>query len=288
MTNIITIKNNAKIIDNKYVIKKKKREMNSIFNYLLSRSFNYFPKITKEEDDYIYYEYINDLEEPKEQKIIDLIILVSILHQETTIYKEIDKDYYKIIFEKTNNLIDNTYKYYNTIMDNIDTSLYPSPSEYLIARNISMIYNALNYSKENINEWYNLVKNTKKVRLTTIHNNLKLSHYIKNEKPYLISWDKTSIDIPIYDLINLYKNHYLDFNFIDIFNIYLKKYPLTKEEIILFSALIAIPNKITKEKEEYKTVINTRKVIDYVYKTNELLKEYGIKEKTNKNQEFNK
>ena len=221
--NNITIKNSVKIIDNKYVIKKKKKDLNEIFNYLNSRSFDYFPKIIKVDNNNIYYEYINDIEEPKEQKIIDLIILLSLLHQKTTIYKEIDIDYYKYIYEKTNNTIDDTYKYYNKLMDNIDNIVFPSPSEYLLERNITMIYNSLNYAKYNIKEWYELVRDNKKIRLTTIHNNLDLSHYIKNEKPYLISWDHSKIDIPIYDLIILYKNHYQDFEFINIFNIYLKK-----------------------------------------------------------------
>lgn len=282
MTNTITIKNKVKIIDNKYVIKKKTKDLKSIFNYLSSRSFNFFPKIIKEENNNIYFEYLKDLPEPKEQKIIDLMILLSLLHRETTIYKEIDTDFYKSIYENTNNIIDDTYKYYNNLMDNIDNKIYPSPSQYLISRNISRVYETLNYAKENINIWYDLVKNNKKIRLTTIHNNLDLSHYIKSEKPYLISWDKSKIDIPIYDLIKLYKNHYHEFEFINILQIYFKKYPLTKEEIILFLTLISIPPKVTNCKTEYKTVIEVKNVIDYVYKTKDILKEYSIKKQTNK------
>ena len=281
MTNI-TIKNSVKIINNEYVIKKKKKDLTEIFNYLHSRSFNYFPKIIKEENNNIYYEYITDIDEPKEQKIIDLIILISILHKETTIYKEVDIDYYKYIYEKTNNTIDDTYKYYNELMDNIDNTVFPSPSEYLLSRNITMVYNSLNYAKYSIKRWYELVKDNRKIRLSTIHNNLNLSHYIKNEKPYLISWDHSKIDIPIYDLIILYKNHYQDFEFLDIFNIYFKKYPLTKEEMYLFLVLISIPDKIIKREDEYNRVISTKNIIDYIRKTNIILKEYSIKEKTNK------
>ena len=282
MTNIITLKGTVKIINNKYVIKKKKKELKEIFDYLQSRSFNYFPKILKEENNNIYYEYIKDINEPREQKIIDLIILLSILHHETEIYKEIDTDYYKEIYEKINNQIDETYKYYNNLMDNIDKKIYPSPSEYLLAKNISIVYNALNYSKNNIYNWYNLVKENKQIKLATIHNNLDISHYIKNEKPYFISWDKTKIDMPIYDLIKLYKNNYLEFDFVDIIKIYLKKNPLKKEETILFLTLISIPDKIENKKEEYNRVINTKKIIDYINKTKDILKEYSIKQETNK------
>ena len=73
MINKITLKNSVKIIDNSYVIKKKKKDLSNTYNYLLSRSFNYFPKILKDDGDNVYYEYINDINEPSEQKINDLI-----------------------------------------------------------------------------------------------------------------------------------------------------------------------------------------------------------------------
>ena len=282
MINKITIKNNVRIIDNKYVIKERKKDLDSTFNYLLSRSFNYFPEIIKEDNKYIYYKYIEDIYEPKGQKIIDLIILLSILHNKTTFYKEVDIDYYKYIYESINKKIDETYNYYNNLMDNIELSTYMSPSNYLLARNISSIYNSLVYAKENINSWYKLVEPIHKVRVATIHNNLKLSHYLKSDRSYLISWDNSTIDMPIYDLISLYKNNYQDFEFTDLLNIYLNKYPLKEDEMTLFLTIISIPDTIKFNNNEYKNVINTRNIIDYVNKTSSLRKEYSITKKHDK------
>lgn len=282
MINKITIKKNVRIIDNEYVIKKKNNSLNNTFNYLLSRSFNYFPEVIKEDSEYIYYKYIEDINEPNEQKMIDLMILLSILHNKTTIYKEIDIDHYKSIYESTNKEIDDTYKYYNELMNNIDEQVYMSPSNYLIARNISIIYSSLNYAKEHIDLWYKMIENERKVRVVTIHNNLSLDHYLKQDKPYFISWDNSKIDIPIYDLIKIYKSHYLEYDFVDMLKIYLNKYPLNKEEMTLFLALISIPDKIKYTNSEYKTVLEVRRIIDYVYKTKDLLKEYRIKEESQK------
>ena len=53
MINKITIKNNVKIIDNSYVVKKKTKPLKDTYNYLLSRSFDYFPEVIKEDDKYI-------------------------------------------------------------------------------------------------------------------------------------------------------------------------------------------------------------------------------------------
>lgn len=198
-------------------------------------------------------------------------------------YKEIDLDNYKYIYEEINKEIEDIFNYYNTIMDNIESSIYMSPSDYLISRNISFIYSAINYAKRSIDSWYKLIENKRKVRVVTIHNNLSLEHYLKQDKPYLISWEKSKIDMPIYDLISLYNNHYLEFDFTELLQIYLNKYPLMEEEILLFLTIISIPKKIVYNQSVYKNVLNIRRQLDYIYKTSEIVKKYNI----NKNNENN-
>ena len=198
-------------------------------------------------------------------------------------YKEIDLDNYKYIYEEINKEIEEIFNYYNTVMDNIESIVYMSPSNYLISRNISFIYSAINYAKRSIDYWYKLIENKRKVRVVTVHNNLSLEHYLKEDKPYLISWEKSIIDMPIYDLINLYNNHYLEFDFTELLDIYLSKYPLTQEELILFLTIISIPKKIEYNNSEYKNVLNIRRQLDYIYKTSELVKKYNIKDNNENN-----
>ena len=284
----ITLKKSVKIVDDEYVIKKKKTNLEETYNYLRSRAFEYYPEVLKEDEEYFYYQYIEDTVEPKEQKIIDLILLLSLLHNKTTFYKEIDLEHYKYIYETMNKQIDDIYEYYNKLMDNIDTEIYMSPADYLIARNISIVYNMLAFARNNSKKWYKLIENSRRARVVTIHNNVTLEHYLKADKPYLISWDKSRIDLPIFDLISLYQHHYLDFEFRDILDLYLQKYPLSKEEMTLFLSIIAIPDKIKAGNTEYERVLNVRKIVDYLYKTHDLLEKYCIKEETNKSQEFEK
>ena len=278
--NRLTIKNKTKILDTNrgtLVLKKKDNNINltNTFNYLESRSFDNYPKRVFENNNYDVYEYINGYNEPDEQKILDLINLLTILHYKTTFYKEVDIDYFKEIYEITINKIDYIYNYYTDIISLIETSIYMSPVEYLIARNISKIYESLNYSKENINKWYELVKNKRRIRVVNIHNNLSLEHYIKGNKPYLISWEKSKIDNPIYDLYNLCLNHYLDFDFSELFLNYESKYPLLKEERILLFSLMTIPWKFEFDDTEYNLCKNARKLFDYLYKTEKLVTEYN-------------
>lgn len=282
MINKITIKNSVKIVNDEYVKKKKKnKDIDNIYNYLLSRSFDYFPRVVEEDDEYIYYEYIRDIEEPNEQKITDLVSLVSLLHNKTTFYKEVDIDNYKYIYESVSDKIEDTYNYYNRLMDNIESEVYMSPSNYLIARNISIIYSALKYAKETVDRWYKMNEDSRRMRVVMNHNNLGLDHYLKGDKPYLISFDRAKIDMPVFDLISLYKKHYLDIDFNDILKIYLSKYPFSDSEMMLFLAMISIPDKISNVNSQYKRVLVTRRIIDYVYKTSDLVAKYSIKEQAN-------
>ena len=62
-----------------------------------------------------------------------------------------------------------------------ENSIYMSPSEYMLALNISKILGALNFCKDEIEKWYKIVKDKKKQRLVVLHNNLDLSHFLKNK-----------------------------------------------------------------------------------------------------------
>ena len=273
----------------KYIIKEKTKENEYIYDYLKSRNFNYLPtRITNQEDKFQITKYIEQYQIPKEQKIIDLITLVSLLHNKTTHYKEVTEDNYKEIYEDINNNIEHLYSYYNDLMTIIESKVYMSPCEYLIARNISKIYESLYFSKEELGKWYNLVKEKQRQRYTVLHNNLELDHFIINENKYLISWDKAKIGIPVFDIYKLYKKHALDFEFNEILKIYEKNYPLKEDERKLLFILISIPPKIEMNKSEYENTKEARKQIDYVYKTQMLKSPYYSDKRPENNPHENK
>lgn len=262
---------------NKYVIKKNQRNQ-EIFEYLRNRSFDYYPKILNDyNDSYEISEYIYDDYIPEEQKMLDLIKLVSLLHNKTTHYKEVDFADYKTIYETLSNNIEYLYSYYNDIITLIETKVYMSPSEYLLARNISKIFGSLNFSKQELEKWYKLVENKTKQRVVVLHNNLDLSHFRSNTKNYLLSWDKAKLGIPIFDLYILYKRHGLDFNFEEILKYYESSYKLQEDEKILFFILIALPDKIEFDGTLYEQTKKIGKFLDLSYKTESLISPYYTK-----------
>ncbi len=273
--NKITIKNNTRIIDDKIVLKKKKNnDLNNVYKYLKSRSFDYFPEPITIDNLYEVYPFLEDTYEPSEQKATDIMHLLGLLHSKTTFYREIDIDKNKEIYENISDELEYLNNFYNDLITMIEKEVYMSPSGYLIARNINIIFGSIYYAKHNLEEWYKKIDNNKNERVVNIHNNINLDHYIKNEKPYLISWNKSRIDSPIYDLLSFYKNHYLDFDFDDLFHLYEKSYPLKEDERLLLFTYMAIPYKIEIISDEYEMCIKINKMIEYLYKTSNLIMNY--------------
>lgn len=273
--------------EKKYIIKENKIDK-VILDYLKSRSFNYMPeKLTNKNDKYDIMEYIEEYEIPKEQKIIDLINLVSLLHNKTTHYKETKEDDYKEIYEDINNNIEYLYSYYNDLITIIETKIFMSPSEYLIARNITLIYETLYNTKEQLEKWYKIVKENKKHRLVVLHNNLEIDHILINEKKYLISWNKAKIGMPIIDLLKLYKRTAHDFEFSELLKLYEKNYPLKEEEKRLFFILISLPPKIELKENEYENTKEATKMIEYIYKTKIFISPYNSNERPKNNSHKN-
>ena len=274
--------------DNRYVIKKKKNSKEDLFEYLSSRSFLYFPKLYNGDSDdrYEIYEYIEENNIPKEQKAIDLIYLMTLLHSKTTHYKELDKEDYKIIYEEKKQEIKDKKLYYIELNNLIDEVFYMSPSQYLLVRNISKIYAVLNYVDYELDNWYSMIKNKTKERVSMLHNNLSLDHLIRNNENYLISWDNYKIDNPIYDIYHFYKNNYSDVNFSDLLKIYESKYPLHEDERMLLFILISIPPKIEFDDNEYENTTRVNQMINYILKTDKLISPYYSKQEYEKENNF--
>jgi len=271
----VTKKKNVTILDSTkgtFVIKSKSNEkVKDAYNYLISRNFDYFPKLASEmRSDVNVFEYVEDIAMPKEQKASDMIDIVALLHNKTTYYKEITEDKYKEIYEGLDNNINYTKNYYDNLYYRLIEITIPSPSQYLLLRNMYKLFAALDFAHQELEDWYELVKSEKKQRVAFIHNNLETDHFIKSQKSVLISWDKAKIGNPIFDLYKLYRNHILDFDFSDILNEYEAHYPLMEEEKKLLFVLISMPNLIEFNDTEYNMCVKISKEIDILYKAQSL------------------
>lgn len=259
----------------RFALKEKNRNVNKkILEYLNSRSFNYYPKVLYDDDNYTITEMIEEVDMPNEQKMLDMIDLVSLLHNKTTHYKEVDLDDYKKLYEDINNNISYLTSYYDDYISLAESHVYMSPSEYLLARNASKIYVSLKFAREELEKWYELIKEKRKQRMVVLHNNLDLSHFIRNKTSYFLSWDKAKIGLPIFDLYKLYRRHGVDYEFGEILKRYERNYPLLKEERMLLFILMAMPNKLEFTDNEYEMCHKLSHLIDELYKSEMIISPY--------------
>lgn len=250
--------------DNKYVIKKSNKE---IYDYLNSRDYINIPNIIYL-DDYIIYEYEDDIKRPDEQKILDLAYLVSLLHKKTSYSKNICENDLKEIYEDIMGNINFLKVYYDVLMTNIESMEIISPAKYYLARNISLVYLTLNKCEKDIISWYKDNKNKESICYTLNHNNLNLNHLINN---HLISFEHAKENMPIYDLYKLYKETYSLTDWYDVYMKYNKEYKLDKDEEALFFVLILLPPKIDFLNNEYENTLRVEEAIEYLNTTNDFV-----------------
>ncbi len=250
--------------ENRFVIKPHKTD---IYEYLNYRNFDNYPNL-QIDSDYEISDYIDEVEIPDEQKMIDLINVVSNLHKKTTYYKKISEFDINDIYEKIKKQIDDVKIFYDNLMLEVENSIYMRPSFYLLARNISFVYKMLNYCNQNIDLWYEKIKQTDRIRVAVIHNNLSLEHFRNN---LLISWDNAKIGLPLFDLYKLYQKTYNTYDWNELLNIYNNNFPLKDNELFLFKTLISIPLKFAITNIEIDNVKLVNEKLNYLKLTEQFV-----------------
>lgn len=273
-----TIQGKAHILEStsgNIVLKEKTSDIKSLYQYLQSRNFYAFPPLIDDSREGInVFKYIEDTNMPKEQKAMDFIKVVAMLHQKTTYYKEVSEDNFKKIYENIFETIEYLKFFYNDLYQEYFKEVYPSPSEYLLLCNFSKLFSSLEFASHELEIWYSKAKELKKYRICQIHHNLSLEHYCKGSEECLLSWEKSSKDSPVLDIVEFYKNSYFDIEFDTLFSEYLKLCSWSEEEKQLFFIVVSIPPKFELKGSEFLLVKNIRNVLDYVYKTERLIRPY--------------
>ncbi len=263
-------KNKTKI-ENKEIRKPYNKNILDIYEILELSGFDNYPKIINYDDREIKYEYIESKKIHEHIENEELIKTLSELHSKTSKYIEVSKNKYNNIKNIIENNLNYLTKYYNEMIDNIENEVYMSPSNYLIARNFSSILIMIDTSRKYLSKWYKKVENKNTERVSVIHNNLSLDHFIISNKNYLISFDGARVDTPILDLYKFYKKECLNINFKLLYQVYNNHFTLLEEEDLLLKTMLCIPPKIEKIHNEFKDTININESFKYINKTLEFI-----------------
>ena len=242
-------------IDNKKLVIKEKNNHNikETYDYLSSRSFDYYPKVLNQRSDpFELSEFKSELNIPEEQKLEEMLKITALLHSKTTYYQKNDLADNKEIYETLTNNILYLKSYYEDIIALIDSKEFFSPAEYLVSRNFSKIMDSLAYAENALENWYKSIEKNTSERVAVIHNNLDLDHFIYNKDSYLISWRKSKIAKPIFDLVKIFNRYGIKYDFKEKLAIYEAIYPLKDDEKQLFYILISMPPKIEFKDNNYE------------------------------------
>ena len=275
----VTIKDNKVIVDtplDSFIIIK--GDINK-YNYLLSRGFDYIPRIIDYDDKYIMFDNLEAVNYDISEKLLDYIRVISLLHIKTSYYKEVNNLEYNFIYEELLSKINDTRNYYESLINGIESREYMSPIEYLIARNISLILYIINICFDLLEKYYSIVKGKSNIRVVTLYNN-DIANVVKTKDSiYLTDFNSSYIDSPIYDILFIYNNYY---NYIDldtILNTYIKVFKLSEEELLLIKILVLLPSKI-RIGTEVNDMIITKNIMNKIYKSLKILE--SNKEETSK------
>jgi len=274
-----TLNNSVTIIESssgKFVIKKQNKDLYQLFNYLSSRGFDEYPYLVRNyRNEENVFEFVEEDYLPSEQKLSDLALTISSLHNKTVYFKKASVDDYKEIYENVTTNISYLSNYFETLFLSFIKEEFQSPSKYLFCRNFHKIHSSLNFCKDEIDSWFDLVKENNKERVAVVHNNLELDHFIENKsRSALISWDNYKIDTPIMDIVHLYQKEYLNYDFDPFLQRYFNNFSLLEHEKKLFFILISIPLYFELTDNEFENTKIVKNNLEYIYASEKLTRPY--------------
>jgi len=266
-----------KVINDEFVLKDKKKDINYLYQKLESNDFYNYPELIDEDDNFYKYRYI---EEIRKVNIEDTLELLGKLHNKTSEEKLINKERYEEVYLKLRENLLYLKKYYEDLITKIEEREYFSPSEYLFVRNVSKLLGSLKFCEDEIEKWKKLTENKSYEKVSVIHNNPSLKHSIIGKEKVLINFDDYKIDSPVIDLYKFYKNEGYNVNILDKLYVYENKNKLSEEEKVLFKILVTLPRKITFKNSEFENVKDVVNFIENLYKIEEFVTKKDIKEET--------
>ncbi len=267
---VLTYSDNSKIL----VKTKKKYNLEKIYNYLDSHNFNNYLKPLKITDREVYFQYLPKVLLDNDERAKKLVYNLSVLQNKTTTYKEIDRDRQKEDYDKLKNKILYLENYYFTLQDTIENKVYMSPSEYLFIRNVSIIYQALNFSKEILEKWYKIVKEKTTERFVYCHGKCELAHFLCNDEGYFISLENAHLGKPTEDFLYFFNKNYKDTDMLSNFRFYQHRFHYKEEELLYFIVNLVIPKKIDIYKSSLKKCMELTDYFDKLKVTSNFVLEY--------------
>ena len=260
--------------DQKVVVKPKKRyDLETVYRYLQDHHVTSYVSPLAIEKNEVLFPYCEDALLTADEKAKKMLYTLSIWQNKTTTHQRLDIDEVKARYEMYRKKIADTNLYYHNLQDMIETKVYMSPSEYLLVRNSSLIYAALAYSQQALEEWYQRIQQKKSKRQVYCHGKCELSHFLGSDNGYFISLENAHLGDVWEDFTCFYRQDFQQVDMISSFHFYQHKYPFTKEEQLALYVELSLPEIIDIYPSSLQKCQQLTKFIEYLMRTSEFLSE---------------
>ena len=139
-----------------------------------------------------------------------------------------------------------------------EQEIYMSPFQLLSSLYYIQISQALQFSKEKLEEWYEASKENKTVRTVIIHGKLSPEHFLYNEDGlgYFSNFERSQTALPIRDLLPFLSRTLKTYptkhdECLEWIMTYFAYFPLKEDEMSLFLSYLSYPGQILSTLEKY-------------------------------------
>ncbi|MEG0366421.1 MAG: hypothetical protein RR585_06270 [Coprobacillus sp.] len=263
--------------DNGYYIVKivESKQVEQVYEYIETLHIKCFVQILINKNNEIltpYYQsylylmpYIeNSVGLLKEVKIKFYFETLAYLHYNSFYYTKINQQYFETLKNDILKIIDERSIYYQQMIKSFENIVIRSPSQWMLVMNYYRIYEALCSSRQYLSQYLEHTKEFHQIRVCLNYKHFDYDHIaLKNR--LLLSIDNVCIDLPIYDLFDIYQR-IPDILFdLDCFcEYYFKKIELREDEKLLLCCLMNIVPIIEYGQDEIENIIKLSRLLYYL------------------------
>lgn len=251
------------------------KHLETIYEYIETLHLECFTKIllnknneylTVYQNQYVYLmPYIDNSQGMlKEMKIKFYFETLAYLHYHSFYYTKVNKQYFDTLNQDILQIINERSAYYEQMIQNFENIAMRSPSQWMLVMNYYRIYESLCSARQYLSRYMEHTAQYHQIRVCMNYKHFDYDHISLKEKRF-ISIDNVCIDLPIYDLFDIYQR-IPDILFdLDCFSeYYLKKVELKEDEKLLLCCLMNIVPLIDYTHDEIENIIKLSRLMYYL------------------------
>ncbi|KYD10864.1 spore coat protein YsxE [Heyndrickxia sporothermodurans] len=161
-------------------------------------------------------------------------------------------------FELTSTQLERESEFFEEFLERSEKKVYMSPFELLYCTFYQDIIQALDFSKQEIKQWYEVSKELEKGRTVVVHGKISTEHFLYDERGYgyFTNFEDSKVSSPIHDLLpflartlTTYPKRWDDC--VEWVYTYLSHFPFREDEKHLFLSYLAHPGHMHRIVKEY-------------------------------------